>query len=504
MGRKKGVIFSYILMFVEAISSIVFTPYLIKCLGQEEYGIYGLVASITAYLYLLDLGVGNAIIRYMAKFRFKKDRISEKNLLAITIIFYLLIGIVIISVGEIIKESIPQLFNVGLNSEQLRLTQNMMRITIFTTVATLLFSPFKKIVLAYEKFVFSKSLDIFKIAIRVLLSFIVLFLGGRAIEVLMINLIITILVGLINLSYVYVKLKLIPKLIKVEFKFVKEIVGYSFFIMIQMIATQINAMANHILIGAFVYSSAIILGVYTVGTQITTYFQSFGTAMNGVLMPGVVKMIEKQSSINVIEKEMIKVSRLIFMVLGLIWIGFLVCGKQFVLLWAGLENIEAYYVIIIIMTPMLFYLSEAIGTQILWAMNQHKIQAYLKIFVAIFNIFLTILLIKWNPLLGAAIGTGIAFLIGDVVVMNVVFKKNIGISLLNFYKGLFKGIVPCLILTTLCGFLFSLIDITGWLGLITNISFMCIIYVILMYFIGLNSSEKNILRGIPIIGKIIG
>ena len=101
MGRKKGVIFSYILMVIESLSSILFTPYLIRCLGESEYGIYGLVASVTAYLYLLDLGVGNAIVRYMAKYRFDGDKNSERNLMATTMIFYGIIAVIVIVVGLI-------------------------------------------------------------------------------------------------------------------------------------------------------------------------------------------------------------------------------------------------------------------------------------------------------------------------------------------------------------------------------------------------------------------
>ena len=42
---------------------------MLRCLGQSEYGLYSLVASIIAYLTLLDFGFGNAIIRYTAKLR---------------------------------------------------------------------------------------------------------------------------------------------------------------------------------------------------------------------------------------------------------------------------------------------------------------------------------------------------------------------------------------------------------------------------------------------------
>ena len=67
MTRKIGVILSYVLMLIEVLSTLILTPFIIRTLGQAEYGVYKLVIAINAYLLLLDLGVGNAIIRYIAK-----------------------------------------------------------------------------------------------------------------------------------------------------------------------------------------------------------------------------------------------------------------------------------------------------------------------------------------------------------------------------------------------------------------------------------------------------
>ena len=77
MNRKTGVILSYVLLIVEIFSTLLFTPFLIRSLGQAEYGIYQLVISITAYLALLDLGVGNSVIRYIAKYRANNDKLAS-------------------------------------------------------------------------------------------------------------------------------------------------------------------------------------------------------------------------------------------------------------------------------------------------------------------------------------------------------------------------------------------------------------------------------------------
>ena len=77
MNRKTGVVLSYILMIFETLSALLLTPFIIQTLGQAEYGVYKLATAVNSYLLLLDLGIGNAIVKYVSKFRVDND--VQKN-----------------------------------------------------------------------------------------------------------------------------------------------------------------------------------------------------------------------------------------------------------------------------------------------------------------------------------------------------------------------------------------------------------------------------------------
>ena len=193
---------------------------------------------------------------------------------------------------------------------------------------------------------------------------------------------------IVLICYVTFKMKLTPTYKNIEFKFVKQIASYSVWILLQMIATQINNMADHILIGMFVASSSVILGIYGVGAQINQYFQSVSSVFTGVLMPGVVKLVEKDGSVKTLQKEMERIGRIIFMVTGMIWSVFLVFGDQFISLWAGEQNSSAYIVTVLLMLPHIIIMPQSIGAQILWAKEKHKLQSILKFAIVIVNIAL--------------------------------------------------------------------------------------------------------------------
>ena len=85
MNRKIGAVLSYIYMILEVLSTLLLTPFIINSLGDAEYGVYKLVASVTIYLLLLDLGMGNSVVRYVAKYKENKDIESSRKFVGVCI-----------------------------------------------------------------------------------------------------------------------------------------------------------------------------------------------------------------------------------------------------------------------------------------------------------------------------------------------------------------------------------------------------------------------------------
>ncbi|MCC8150209.1 MAG: polysaccharide biosynthesis C-terminal domain-containing protein, partial [Lachnospiraceae bacterium] len=278
--------------------------------------------------------------------------------------------------------------------------------------------------------------------------------------------------------------------------FVTEIVGYSFWILLQMIATQINAYADQVLLGAFVSGASVAIAIYSIGSQIVQYFQSIGSALGGVLMPGVVSIVERGATPKQLEDEMVRIGRMAFIILGTIYAGFLLYGKQFIQLWAGNEYEEGFFAAALLMLAYLFICSESIGTSILWAKNEHKEQAILKFVIVLVNIVLTVFLIRWNALYGATIGTFISLALGDVLVMNILFKKKIEINLKRYYKNLLKGVFPSILLGAALNLIFKMLKLSGWLGFMINVGVYVIIVGLLLWFFGMNTSEKQMIKSL--------
>lgn len=487
---------SYIYLFIESISSIFLTPLLVTYLGDSEYGIYGLAATLSSYILLLDLGVGNALVRYFAKYRVNKEPHNERKLMGVSILFYAASSAIAIVALAITIFLSPYIFARGLTLHEISRVKMMFWVVGFNAVVTLLESPFKRIIVAYERFVLSKLISLIKVCLRFLIVVLVLLCGAKGVAVLAVNLALTILGTLFEIWYVFTKLKVTPVFHGIEKSFYKEIFAYSSIIILQMLATQINAMVDQVAISVFIPAASVSLAIYAVGINITHYFQSIGGAVNSLLMPSAVKVVEQKNDNTKVLNLMIKITRIQLILLGLIYAVFVINGTSFIRLWVGASKELAYVVAVLIMFPQLLFLSQSIGSQILWALNKHKVQAVLQLAVAVVNIFITVLLVNvMDPVVGASIGTAIAMLVGNVIVSSCIYKREIGISLRAYYKGQFQGILPSLLLVIVFGFLFNkFVPIAnGWAGFFIRCAFAVFVYAVTMLAFGFNKEEKQML-----------
>lgn len=495
MNRKIGVIYSYAFMIVEVFSAMLFTPFFIRSLGPSEYGVYQLVSSITTYLMLLDLGIGTAVIRYIAKYRATNDKKKQEEFLGIATAFYAIIAIVVLIIGAVLFIIFPEVFAKGLSETEISIGRKLLFVNVLSTACSLASTGYAAAITAYERFSFSKGKNIIFVIVRICVLILVLKFGAKSLGVVTVYLVFNVISRIIDVFYVSKKLDVHIKFAKFDKMFIKETVSFSAFVTLQMIATQINSMTDSVLLGILVKDASFIISVYGVGIQIVNYFKSVGSHVNGVLMAGVVRLVESGANAKALQDEMVRIGRIVFMMLGLVFAVFVVNGEDFIVLWAGESYQQGYIVAVAIMVPTMFTLVQAIGNQILWAMDKHRMQAVIQIVSAALNIILTAFLIKRNPLIGAVISSVIALTVGDVLCMNAIFKKEIGISLTGYYKGLCKGILPSLLLSAAAGFLFDLLGLSkyGWLGFLVNCGVMFLIYGICMLWFGMNSSEKRMI-----------
>ena len=158
---KLGAILSYIILGLELVVGLFYTPILTRSLGQAEYGLYSLVASIISYLTVLDLGFGSAIVVYTARYRANNEKEKENRLHGMFLIIYTIIGIVAGAIGYILYLNVDKLFGNSMTLQEIEKAKVMMLILTANLVITFPMSIFSSTITLGRFNVFILMLNIY-------------------------------------------------------------------------------------------------------------------------------------------------------------------------------------------------------------------------------------------------------------------------------------------------------------------------------------------------------
>ncbi len=96
---KKGAVLNYTTIILTNVIGILLTPFILNHLGKSEYGIYLTIGALVGTISLLDFGLNNTIIRFVAKYRAEKDKKGQENFLATTMFLYGCISLLVVIIG---------------------------------------------------------------------------------------------------------------------------------------------------------------------------------------------------------------------------------------------------------------------------------------------------------------------------------------------------------------------------------------------------------------------
>jgi len=494
--RKSGAILSYVSIILATLVQLIYTPFLIRMLGQSEYGLYSLVYSVIGYLTVLDLGFGNAIIIYTAKYRAKKMYEEEKKLHGMFFVIFCILGVIATLIGIVLYFNVENLFGNTMTSSEISKAKTMMLILSFNLGITFVFNIYSSIISAYEKFTYQKITNILNTILKPLFMIPLLFLGYKSITMCVVITIVNLIIMISNYIYCKKKLNIKIKFYGFDKKLFLEILGYSFFIFLGVVVDKVNWSVDQFVLGAV--SGTVAVSLYSVASQINTLFVNLSTAVSGVFLPKMSKMVAKDASNKELTDEFIKVGRIQFFIVFLIASGFTLVGKEFMIAWAGKEFEVSYYIALILILPLCIPLIQNLGISIMQAKNMHRFRAILLALIAIGNIILSIPLAKLYGGIGSAIGTSISLIIGNIIIINIYYQKKVGINVIEFWKVILKMLVAYIIPIVITVLLIKLISLHGYIHVIVFGAIYTLLYCITSYFLVMNNYEKDLINKILI------
>ena len=449
---KVGAILSYLSMGLSTVISLVYTPIMIQRLGDSEFGVYQTVLPIISYLNLLSFGLGSAYVRYYSRAKAENNKKDMAKLNGMFLITYMVLGLVLLGIGFMLSNHGPVIFGQKLTAEEVALGERLLRIMTVNAALTFPISVFESHVTINEQYLFQKIVLLVRQVLNPLLMIPLLILGFRSIALTVVALIFTVLSGVVNIAFCLVKLKMPFSFCQYDFKLLREMVGFTFYVFIGILVDNLNWSIGRLLL-AWLHGTTAVT-IYTVAAQLNVYYQSFATAISNLLIPRVNRIVAEGQPTSELDKLFIRVGRLQFISLGCILLGFAAVGRTFVVLWGG----DAKFAVDYAVTLLLFFATlwanmQMLGYEILRAKSMHKFSSLVYLGIAVANIALGIpLCMKWS-VLGAAIGTAVSTIAG-MLVMNRYYHRRVGLDIPRFWLRI-RHLLPAMILPAIVAVLMA-------------------------------------------------
>lgn len=482
-----GALLGIINFFAITIVSLFMMPFLIHNLGDRMYGLWLLFGSFFGFYGLLDLGLGGAVGRYMSRAIGTKDYEEVNKVFNSSLVVFSLIGCValLISIG------ISCFGHVFLKDPvEAELFRKIILMTGFGLAVSFPMRSFWALFASHLRYDLSIYIDLVKLAVRT--GLIVFFLSrGYGLLTFAAIMFVTDVGGYV--ANFFVSLKVAPYIEfskkHVHLSHIRKLFGYSVYSFISKIAGNIKFNIDNFVIAGFLGLGSVT--VYSIASRLINYYMQFLSNTVGILTP-VFSQYEGQNNFDAIREKlffMTKISGYIACLIGSLMIIF---GKVFIQRWVGVEYLQAYKIMLILLVPILLALIQSPSGQVLYGISKHKFLAVVNVVEAVCNLILSLILVQRYGLFGVALGTAIPLFIVTVFIKPVYVCKVLKISLWKYVGEIFKVLCVSLIVcvglaTVLNRFIMPKYLMIFALGVIFTL-----VYGGIIFFVGFSKDERLI------------
>ena len=487
---KLGVIISYLWVLVHIGVNFIFTPALLRFLGQSEYGLYQVVASFLAYINVLETSLSTGVLRFYCEANSRGNERSAQNVLASCRIIYNRLIVFMLCLGGGIVAAFRIFYRSSFTAAEIQEGSVMLVMLVINICITMKNAIYLAGIRGNERFVFEKTVSIANEILKPIICVLVLFQLPYALTVTCVQVGLNALLSVVRYLYAKRKLHIQVVLHERNKRLERKIMVFAAGILLAQIADQIFWKTDQIIL-AKIYDTALV-AVYAVGAQIYTNYMYAGTMISSVFFPKLSLYYQEENGMEKIAELFVQVGRIAFILCFMVLSGFVIFGREFLFLWAGENYVPAYSIALAVMLPFTIDIIQNLGLSILQVVNRYAFRAKMYFVAAILNVFTTMVLARYFAGFGAALSTGITMFITNGIVMNVFYAKVVRLDIVTFWKNIGSILLRLLPLLA-AGWGMNCLFGTKWIliGFLFKTLIYIMVYIAYVYFFVLNQYEKN-------------
>jgi len=427
---------------VSGVVSFLLFPYVIRHLGNDAYGVWVLVGSLTGYLGLMDLGVNITVVKYVAEYRARGDEAGLRRVVSDTFFLYGIIGVVSFLVATVLSFVAPRIFHIGtVSSADVR---TVLLVLGFSMSAGFPMSVFRGVVKGCNRYDIEAGINTSVVCVRALFTVVCLSRGYGIVALSLVSAGSSILGGLLGLLSTLSLLK--DPLVRWEswqgkWPGFRTLLTYALPVFIVVLSDRLIFYTDSLVIGAFLPAAAITF--YSLGSRFVEYMREPLSLIVGLAIPlaSGFSGARKMEGNRLLLIEGTRYCLMATLLLGGLLLAF---GRQLIGIWVGTQYLSSYIILVILTLPEFVALSQGVSSAILYGMARHRLLAILTFAQAAAKLVLSIVLVQFCGIVGVALGTAVPRLLTSFVIPLKVCRL-VGVSPGAYVKNAVLAPVACAI-----------------------------------------------------------
>lgn len=328
----------------------IFMPYIVHKLGTEAYGVYLLIFAVLGYFALLDLDLGQAIIKYVAEYKAENSVEKINNVVGATLFIYLVLGLggglIIFGLSDLITTRFLKI-----QESLLPAAQFTFYVASFGFVLTMLLSAFSSVPKALNRYDIPGKVTMIVSLCSTLAVVFLLYLGYGLEEIVVLN----VGVSLMSLFiYMIINRRLLPQLSyfpSFDRLTIRKVLSFGLFSSLGRISYILQFQLDRILTGAILGASFVTY--YFVPFNLSSKAVTLTSQLSGVILP-VVSGLQGRRDFESLIGLYLQASRLIVAIASAVCLPLLVFGNRFLTLWMGTEFAQHSGLVMVLVTLALY------------------------------------------------------------------------------------------------------------------------------------------------------
>jgi len=432
---------SWFALGVNVVVGIFLSPYILHRLGDEAFGLWILIFSVTGYYGLFDLGIRSSIVRYVARYS-ATDEQEELNGLVNTAMFsYSGIGVLTMVFTLIATFYLTSILRIPADFVA---TARWMLLIVGTSVSLgFPLGVFGGILEGLQRFYLLNFINIGSTLVRALLIVMALRRGGGLLTIAVITVTLPLLGGLVNAIAVFRHLKIRLAARYVSRSSFRRIASYSGTTFLIIMGARLRFKTDALVIGTFVSAAAITY--FTIGARLIDYASEVVSSLAQIFLP-MSSHSQAKGDLEGLRKIFVVGNRACAFIIFPIAAVLTILGKSVIEAWVGPKYVATSYpVMLILLYPTALMLAQSASGRTLWGMAKHRTWAWVVLIEGVSNLILSVILVRPYGILGDAIGTAIPLTCSMILFLPRHLCGLLGIKLRTYlYRAFVLPLVLCI------------------------------------------------------------